>query len=114
MSKQIPIDTLKAFVRQNAPEFLQQDNFRESEDGPVRAKGYVLTQRDLLNQIEVLELPEFRVYEVPIGEIGSLTGLILTTGTQPQSVRGRARTRASEGVTADRIRLIQSSREIAG
>ena len=41
------------------------------------AKGYVLTQEDLLSPLEALELPEFSVYEVPVGQIGEMTGLRL-------------------------------------
>lgn len=51
--------------------------YREGENPAIRAKGYVLTQEDLLSPLEALELPEFSVYEVPVGQIGEMTGLRL-------------------------------------
>lgn len=87
--------------------------FRESAGGPLRAKGYVLTQRDLLHQIEALELPEFRVYEVPIVEIGSRVDLILPTGSAPESPRRTRRRRSPEQISEDGgIRLIESVEDI--
>ena len=51
--------------------------YREGENPAIRARGYVLTQEDLLSPLEALELPEFSVYEVPVGQIGEMTGLRL-------------------------------------
>jgi endonuclease G, mitochondrial len=51
--------------------------FRETGNSAITAKGYVLTQADLLDQSEVLQLPEFSVYEVPISKISEMTGLSL-------------------------------------
>lgn len=59
--------------------------YREGEDRAVRARGYVLTQEDLLSPLEALELPEFSVYEVAVGQIGEMTGLRLWAG-DPGSV----------------------------
>ncbi len=39
------------------------------EGGRLRAKAYVLTQDDLLNDIEALELDEFRLYQVSLAEV---------------------------------------------
>ena len=39
------------------------------EGGQLRAKAYILTQDDLLNDIEALELDQFRLYQVGLGEI---------------------------------------------
>ena len=54
--------------------------YREGDDPTVRARGYVLTQEDLLSPLETLELPEFSVYEVAIGQIGEMVGLRLCGG----------------------------------
>lgn len=54
--------------------------YREGDDPTVRARGYVLTQEDLLSPLETLELPEFSVYEVAIGQIGEMVGLRLYGG----------------------------------
>lgn len=69
--------------------------FRESGDEIIKAKGYVLTQADLLNELEALELPEFSVYEVALEQISELTGLAFfkpsaTGGRTPESVRPTA------------------------
>ena len=89
--------------------------FRETEDPVIKAKGYVLTQADLLNQLEVLELPEFSVFEVPISRIGDMTGLALPVGAEPEGRgrRRRRRRREAEVVEAP-IRRISSVREILG
>jgi endonuclease G, mitochondrial len=58
-------------------EFWKAIYFRETGNSAITAKGYVLTQADLLDQSEVLQLPEFSVYEVPISKISEMTGLSL-------------------------------------
>ena len=86
---------------------------RESATGPLQAKGFVLTQRDLLNQLEVLELPEFRVYEVPIAEIGSQVGLNLPAGNTSETLRRPRRRRRAESIANESgIRLISSIEDI--
>ena len=54
--------------------------YREGENPAIRARGYVLTQEDLLSPLETLELPEFSVYEVAIAQIGEMVGLRLCGG----------------------------------
>jgi endonuclease G len=54
--------------------------YRETNQTTVRAKAYLLSQGDLLNQLEALELPEFRVYEVSLTRITDLTGLKFPLG----------------------------------
>jgi endonuclease G len=54
--------------------------YRETNQATVRAKAYLLSQGDLLNQLEALELPEFRVYEVSLTRITDLTGLKFPLG----------------------------------
>lgn len=89
--------------------------FQETANGPLRAKGYVLTQRDLLNQLEVFELPEFRVYEVPITSIGEQVGLTLPIGSAPELVHRPHRRRTVEGIESDAgVRLITSVEAIVG
>ena len=83
--------------------------YRESGDESVKAKGYVLTQADLLNQLEALELPEFSVYEVPIPQIGEMTGLSLSVGSAIESADGR---RGVEAIRQDQVRRIKSVSEI--
>lgn len=54
--------------------------YREANQTAVKARAYLLSQADLMNQLEVLELPEFRVYEVSITRITDLTGLKFNLG----------------------------------
>jgi endonuclease G, mitochondrial len=58
-------------------EFWKAIYFQEVGSSAISVKSYVLTQVDLLNPIEALELPEFSVYEVPISKIIEMTGLSL-------------------------------------
>jgi endonuclease G len=83
--------------------------FRETEDEMIKAKGFVLTQADLLNQLEALELPEFSVFEVPISQIGEMTGLSFPSGTTPE---GRGRRIEAAAADEGEIRRISSVREI--
>jgi endonuclease G, mitochondrial len=88
--------------------------FREVGDPAIKVKGYVLTQADLLNRIEVLELPEFSVYEVPISMIGEMTGLSLQSDSEERplgNVRRGRRREVTELATA-KIRRISSVSEI--
>ena len=82
--------------------------YREVGDPEVRARGYVLTQEDLLSPLEALELPEFSVYEVPIGQIGEMTGLRFHGGAAlPVETRGAGVRRI------DSVRAILGRQEVA-
>ncbi len=39
----------------------------------MKVKAYVLTQRDLLNDLEALELDPFRLYQVSLSTLSQLT-----------------------------------------
>lgn len=83
--------------------------YRQSGEETIKVKGFILTQADLLNQLEVLELPEYSVYEVPISRIADLTGLALPCGAKPE---GKRRGWETEAVAQGQIRRITSVREI--
>jgi endonuclease G len=64
--------------------------FREA--GRLVVKAYMLTQRDLLNQLEALELPEFSVYEIPISDAEERVNLKLgSSQTVATETQGRVR-----------------------
>lgn len=87
--------------------------FREAGSSAVSARGYVLTQADLLNELEVLELPEFSVYEVPLARIGEMTGLRLAAaGGEPEVLRGERRRRGAAEAVGGGIRRVASVRDI--
>ena len=48
------------------------------EDGALRAWAYVLTQDDLEAALESLGLEEFRIYQVPVGDLEARTSLAFT------------------------------------
>lgn len=87
--------------------------FREEGEKSVTGKGYVLTQEDLLSDLEALELPEFAVFEVPISRIADMTGLDIFTGSAPEVV-GRRRRRKETTIARGEIRRVASIREIVG
>jgi endonuclease G, mitochondrial len=80
--------------------------YREAGSSALRAHGYVLTQADLLNRLEVLDLPEFSVYEGPIPRITEMTGLVLASGEVG------AASRRPETAAQGAVRRIGSVREI--
>lgn len=89
--------------------------FREAGDSVVQVKGYVLTQADLLNDLEALELPDFSVYEVPIARIGEMTGLLLPRGSEApvRTVAGRRRRgQAIATPESSKVRCVTSVSEI--
>ena len=82
--------------------------YREAGQVTVRVRAYVLTQADLLNELEVLELPEFAVFEVSVSELQDLTGLDILNARPPR----RSRT-GVESISADGgIRRVQSVADI--
>ncbi len=95
-------------------EFFKILYWRERGSDALSAKGYVLTQADLINELEALELPEFAVFEVPIGEIGRRSGLVLPAASAPQAAAGRARAAKAEADERPGIRRVGSVREIVG
>jgi len=90
--------------------------YRDAAGAPLRAHAYLLTQEDLLNHIEALDLDEFKVYEVPISQIENVTGLTLPRTGTPESLKApRKRTaRTPEAAPAGHVRLVSSIREIVG
>lgn len=93
-------------------EFFKILYWRERNSDALNAKGFVLTQTDLINELEALELPEFAVFEVPIGEIGRRTGLVLPASSGPEAAAGRKRARQAEALEKPKIRRVGSVREI--
>lgn len=93
-------------------EFFKILYYHETDGGALQAKGYVLTQKDLINELEALELPEFAVFQVPIDEIGRRSGLSFPSGSAPQPAPSRGGGRRPEAVEETRIRRIGSTREI--
>jgi endonuclease G, mitochondrial len=88
--------------------------FRETGNPAIKVKGYVLTQADLLNQLEVLELPEFSVYEIPISRINQMTGLSLQSFSEEQTLGNvhRQQGRKKTKLVTEKIRRISSVSEI--
>jgi len=47
----------------------------DSADDQLKARAYILTQDNLLDDIEALELDPFRLFEVSLAELGQRIGL---------------------------------------
>jgi endonuclease G len=47
----------------------------DAEDGKLKAQAFVLSQNDLLNDIEALDLDEFRIWGVTVADLQTNTGL---------------------------------------
>ena len=86
--------------------------WRERGSAALKAKGYVLTQTDLINELEALELPEFAVFEVPIGEISRRTDLVLPGAAEPEAISPGRGARKPESTGKPSIRRVASAREI--
>ncbi len=91
--------------------------YRETNQAAVKAKAYLLSQADLMNQLEALDLPEFRVYEVSITRITDLTGLKFPLGDAKPAKGPRLSKISPELVRlpqGDFVRHIRSFDEIVG
>lgn len=94
-------------------EFYKVLYWRERGSQRLSAKGYVLTQSDLINELEALELPEFAVFEVPIGEISRRTELVIPGAAEPETnTTGKRPGRRTEAAEIVGIRRVGSVREI--
>jgi endonuclease G, mitochondrial len=49
--------------------------FKDNEDGKFKVKAYILSQSNLLDDLEALELDPFRLYEVSLNELENRTSL---------------------------------------
>lgn len=75
--------------------------YRDKDSWQVKSKSFVLTQENLLNQLEVLELQDFAVYEVPVETLSRMTGLGFQDIPKP------------EAESVAEIRMIDDSSEIS-
>ncbi|WP_064742049.1 DNA/RNA non-specific endonuclease [Inquilinus limosus] len=84
------------------------------EAGALKAKAFLLTQEDLLNRIEALGLERFRLYQLPIAELESRTGLdfgdLKAADDRAAPARRRGRRGAIESLP--RVTLIESLADI--
>ena len=66
------------------------------ENGKLKAKAFVLTQS--LNQLEALELDEFRVFQVAVGEVETRTGIAFPTTLRSADAVGHGVQRRAEAL----------------
>ena len=85
------------------------------EAGALKAKAFLLTQEDLLNRIEALGLEPFRLYQLPIAELESRTGLdfgdLKAADDRAEPARPR-RGRRGVAESVPRVTLIESLADI--
>lgn len=86
--------------------------FRQEGSASVQAKGYVLSQEDLLTDLEVLELPDFAVFEVAMPRLSEMINLKLYSGDASGSgIESLSRARVTVGTP---VRRVWSVKEIVG
>ena len=56
------------------------------ENGALKAKAYILSQADYLDDIEALELDEFRLWQVTVGSLGAMIDLDFRELTQADTL----------------------------
>ncbi len=83
--------------------------FIDAEDEQLKAKAYVLTQDDLLDDIEAFELDPFRMYQVSLVDLERRTGVEFGTLRQADTFRKGA---GPEAFSRNEVREILSRREI--
>jgi len=78
------------------------------ERDALKAKGFVLTQDDLESKLESLGLEPFRLYQLTVGELGTMTGLDFGS-----LVGADAMSAGPEALGAPTVRRIESRSDIA-
>ncbi|MDX6623996.1 MAG: endonuclease mitochondrial [Solirubrobacterales bacterium] len=73
------------------------------EGGVLKAKAYVLTQDDLEAKLESLGLEEFKLFQISIRELGTMTGLDYGTLAAADTMPA-----APEGLAAPAVRRVES------
>ena len=68
-------DDLEYRAIQIPREFWKVISFKDAADGKFKVKAYILSQNNLLDDIEVLELDPFKLYEVSLDELENRTDL---------------------------------------
>lgn len=80
--------------------------FASEGNDSVQAKAYLLTQQDLISDIETLKLPDFAVYEVPVEDIDYYTGFEM-----PKQASMAAENMHAQSSTISKPRLLNSISE---
>lgn len=85
--------------------------FVDEADRKLKAKAYVLTQRNLLNDIEIFELDPFRMYQISVRKLEQMIGLDL--GATVRAADAFVAPQAAEGVGGVDLREITSRADLA-
>ena len=88
--------------------------YRDSADGQVKARAYILTQDDLLNDIEALDLDPFRLWQIAIDDLETRIDIRFRDLANADTISEDLETLTSEvlpsetlpGATAPRVREI--------
>jgi endonuclease G len=77
------------------------------EQGVLKAKAYVLTQTDLEAKLESLGLEPFKLYQLPLAELGALTNLSYGVLAQADTIQ-----MDPEAIAGSTVRRIDARPEI--
>jgi endonuclease G len=88
------------------------------EEKGLRASAFVMTQDDLIANLEALGLEKFKVYQVRVAEVESRTGLTFAklgaADTQPQAAGPEALGETASGKpAAGSVRLVESALDLS-
>jgi endonuclease G len=72
--------------------------YRDSSGSKLKVAAYVLTQDNLLDDLEALELDPFRLYQVPIAKLATLTGLSFGSLDKLDTFNASAQTAAPDAI----------------
>jgi endonuclease G len=108
-------DTDLVYRERRVPrEFWKLIAYVDSADSQLKAKAYILTQDELLHNIEALELDEFRLYQVSIGDLEQRTNLSFgDLGEIDAFVPERVPEGIAEGERPPAVREICSRRDLS-
>ncbi len=87
--------------------------YRDTGGAEPKVAAYVLTQDNLLDDIEALELDPFRLYQVPVGKLEAITGLSFGTLGQFDTFTGEVEKAAPEAIgERRRAREVRTKNEV--
>jgi len=89
-------------------------SFVDADDGQLKVKAYVLTQSDLLNDIEAFDLDPFRLFQVSVRELETTAGLAFDASLAKADAFAHPQGIAAEMLPHRAVREILPRNELLG